>query len=93
MQIRPGTPPPVDLVEVVVFATAPATVNVTVGGVTTSCNVGGGRSVCSFPLREGTVSVSMVRSGTTVTTVQSPYTVTNTPYIQDLEYNVAGGLR
>jgi hypothetical protein len=35
----------------------------------------------------------MVRNNTTVTTVQSPYTVTNTPYIQDLEYDVAGGLR
>jgi YVTN family beta-propeller protein/VCBS repeat-containing protein len=93
MQIRPGTPAPVNNVEVVVFATAPATVYLTVGGVTSSCSVGAGRSVCSAPLREGTVSVTMVRNNTTVTTVQSPYTVTNTPYIQDLEYDVAGGLR
>jgi YVTN family beta-propeller protein/VCBS repeat-containing protein len=93
MQIRPGTMPAVDNVEVVVFATAPATVYLTVGGVTSSCSVGSGRSVCTVPLREGTVSVSMVRGSTTVTTVQSPYIVTNTPFIQDLEYNVAGGLR
>jgi hypothetical protein len=25
--------------------------------------------------------------------VQSPYTVTNTPYVQDLQYHIAGGLR
>ena len=93
MQPWPGTPQPVDNVEVVVFATAPATIYATIGGVTTSCAVGGGRSTCTFPLLEGSVQLTMVRDGVTRATVQSPYGVTNTPYIQDLQYNIAGGLR
>jgi YVTN family beta-propeller protein len=93
MQLRAGKPPATDLVEVVVFTTAPATVRVDIGGVVSTCQVGSGRSTCSFPLRTGTVTVSLVRNGSTVATVQSPYTVTNTPYVQDLQYHIAGGLR
>jgi hypothetical protein len=94
MTLWPGSPTqPTDNVEVVVYATAPATIYATIGGVTSSCAVGAGRSTCTFPLREGTVEVTMVRNGVTQQTVVSPYTVTNTPYIQDLQYNVAGGLR
>ena len=93
MVVWPETPSPVDNVEVVVFATAPATIYATIGGVTTSCAVGGGRSTCTFPLQEGSVQLTMVRNGVTQAIVQSPYSVTNTPYIQDLQYNIAGGLR
>jgi len=77
----------------VVFTSAPATVWVDVGGVVSSCQVGAGRSVCSFALQTGTVTVRLDRNGTTVATVQSSYTVTNTPYVQDLQYHIAGGLR
>jgi len=93
MVVWPETPSPVDNVEVVVFATAPATIYATIGGVSTSCAVGGGRSTCTFPLQEGSVQLTMVRNGVTQAIVQSPYSVTNTPYIQDLQYNIAGGLR
>jgi hypothetical protein len=93
MQVRPGTPAPTDMVEVVVFATAPATITATIGGVETSCSVGAGRSTCAFPLREGQVVISMSRNGVVQNTVVSPYTVTDTPYLQDLQYHVAGGLR
>jgi hypothetical protein len=93
MQVRPGTPAPVDNVEVVVFATAPATVVATIGGVTSTCAVGAGRSVCTFPLRTGDVTVGLLRNGTYTALVRSPYSVTSTPYVQDLEYHVAGGLR
>ena len=93
MQLRPGKPPATNLVEVVVFTTAPATLWVDIGGVVSSCQVGGGRSACSFPLQTGAVTVRLERNGTTVASVQSPYTVTNTPYVQDLQYHIAGGLR
>ncbi|MCG5430912.1 Ig-like domain-containing protein [Mycobacterium sp. MYCO198283] len=93
MSIRPGTPAAVDIVEVVVFATEPSTVVATIGGVTSSCSVGSGRSTCTFPLQVGDVTVALVRNGTTTTLVNSPYTVTATPTVQDLQYNISGGLR
>jgi hypothetical protein len=35
----------------------------------------------------------MTRAGQTVTVVNSPYSVTATPFIQDEQYHIAGGLR
>lgn len=93
MQIWPNTPAPVDNVEVVVYAKAASVVTVSIGGVQSSCSVGAGRSVCSFPLREGQVGVTLARGGATIAAVNSPYTVTNTPYTQNMDYHVAGGLR
>jgi hypothetical protein len=93
MQIRPGTTPAVDTVEVVAFATAPATIYANVGGVVSSCAVAAGRSTCTFPLQAGDIVIGMERDGVWQSIVQSPYAVTNTPYIQDLQYNIAGGLR
>jgi hypothetical protein len=93
MQIRPGTTPAVDTVEVVAFATAPATIYANIGGVMSSCAVGTGRSTCKFPLQAGDIVTGMERDGVWQSIVQSPYTVTNTPYIQDLQYNIAGGPR
>lgn len=93
MQIRPGTPEPVDNVEIVIFATAPATVWATIGGVTSSCAASAGRSVCNFELRPGDVVVSLERDGVIETLVQSPFAVTDSPYIQDLDYHMTGGLR
>jgi hypothetical protein len=93
MQPRAFSPTPTDTVDVVVFATAPATIVANIGGVISTCSVGSGRSVCSFPLQLGTISVSMVRNGTTQLVVTSPYVVTATPYVQDEQYDIAGGLR
>ena len=56
MRVRPYTTAPTDNVEVVVYATAPSVVVATIGGVQSSCSVGAGRSVCTFPLRVGTVA-------------------------------------
>lgn len=74
------------------FATAPATVIANIGGVIYSCDVGAGRTRCSFPLHTGDVIVGLERDGVMQTMVQSPYTVTNTPEVQDLQYHIAGGL-
>jgi hypothetical protein len=76
----------------VVFATAPATVYATIGGVVLSCAVNAGRSTCTFPLQVGDITISMERNGAVQTVVQGA-SVTATPYTQDLEYNTAGGLR
>ena len=93
MQIRPGTPAPVDNVEIVVFTTAPATVWATIGGVTSSCAAGAGRSVCNFALRPGEVVVSLERDGVIEALIQSPFSVTDAPDIQDMDYHMTGGLR
>lgn len=93
MQVRPGTPATTDNVEVVAYTTAPATIVASIGGVMSSCEVGAGRSTCTFPLQAGNVVVGLQRNGTWQTIVQSPYAVTTTPYTEDLEYHVAGGLR
>lgn len=93
MQLRPGTPAATDNVEVVTYTTAPATVFASIGGVVSSCDVGAGRSTCTFPLRAGDVIIGLQRNGTWQTIVQSPYPVTATPFTQDLEYHIAGGLR
>jgi VCBS repeat-containing protein len=93
MQTRFFTPAPTNTVDIVVFATAPATIVANIGGVISTCGVGGGRSVCSFPLQLGTISVTMVRNGSTQLVVTSPYTVTATPYVQDEQYYISGGLR
>ena len=92
MQLVPGTPPPVDIVDVLVFATAPSTVVASIGGVSYSCDVGAGRNVCSFPLHTGDIVVGLQREGVMQTVVRSPYTVTNTPEVQDLQYHISGGL-
>jgi hypothetical protein len=72
MQIQPGTPAATNTVDVVVFATAPATVVANIGGVVSTCGVGGGRSVCSFPLQYGDITVGLQRNGTYTTILQSP---------------------
>lgn len=38
-------------------------------------------------------TITMTRNGVVRQIVQSPYVVTNTPFVEDLEYHIAGGLR
>jgi hypothetical protein len=89
---RGGTPPR-DTVESLSFLTSPATVSINVGGVVTSCSSPAGVSTCLAPLRAGSVSVTVTRSGTAVTSVTSPAPVSAKPYVQDLEYVAASSLR
>jgi hypothetical protein len=73
---RGGTLTPVkNEVEALVFLTAPATVAITVGGVSTNFSAGAGMSSFSAPLRDGTVSAKAVRSSATVAEVTSPVPV------------------
>jgi hypothetical protein len=92
MKWRGGSPPR-DTVEALTFLTAPATVEVTVGGHMTSCRVAAGEDVCTVPLGLGSVSVRVVRDGNTVAAASSPFPVTATPYVQDLEYAAVSSRR
>jgi hypothetical protein len=88
-----GGAPGRNTVEALTFAKAAGTVQVVVGGVTQSCAVKVGVNVCTVPLRAGTVSARLVRSGATVASLTSPYSVTAKPYVQDFQYVGASSLR
>lgn len=92
MALRGGTPAR-DTVEALAFLTAPASVTVTVGGAATTCALPAGVATCVAPLRAGTVSAAVTRSGSTAVTVASPYQVTSSPYVQDLQYVAVSSLR
>ncbi len=85
MKLRGGSPAR-NTVEALTFLTKPGTVQVTVGGQTTSCKASAGVDTCTVPLRAGSVSAKVVRAGTTVAKVRSKNKVTNSPYVQDLKY-------
>jgi Glycosyl hydrolase family 71 len=91
-RLRGGSPAR-DTVEALTFLTGPATVRVTVGGVTTTCAVAAGPTTCTAPLRPGSVSATVLRSGATVASLTSPYAVTSAPYVQDLSYVGASSRR
>jgi Glycosyl hydrolase family 71 len=82
-----------DTVEVESFARSPGTVIGYVGGNWYFCAAPPGFGVCTFPLTVGQVAVGLYRDNAYQVLVVSPYAVTNTPYVQDLQYTVAGGLR
>ncbi|SPM42973.1 hypothetical protein MNAB215_5194, partial [Mycobacterium numidiamassiliense] len=92
-QAVPSSAPPRDTIEVVAFATAPSQVSLRAGSQVDTCDVGEGRTICTFPLSLGSFSATMTRAGVTVATAQSNADVTETPYTQDLQYRVVGGLR
>jgi Glycosyl hydrolase family 71 len=93
MHVVPYSVPPRDIIEVVAFATAPAQIFIKAGTQNHSCSVPAGRAVCTFPLSLGSISVEMQRDGVVVATARSNADVTDTPYVQDLQYRVVGGLR
>jgi hypothetical protein len=86
MHVRSGGTAPRDTVEVLSVLTAPATVTVKVGSATYSYTAPAGMSAKLFPLGLGQISASAARSGAVTTAVTSPFQVTNTPYVQDLQY-------
>lgn len=87
MALRTDSTAARDSIEVVTFLTTPATVTVKIGATTNSYTAPAGASQQVYPLAAGTVSVTIVRSGTTVATINSPYTITTgSVAIQDLHY-------
>jgi len=93
MTLRPGGTPARDTVEALVFLTAPATITVHVGPATYTWDAPAGVAARTFPLGVGRVSASAARAGRTVAAVTSPFTVTTTPYVQDLQYDAVASLR
>lgn len=82
-----------DMVEALTFSKAAGTVQVTVGGKTTTCAVPEGVGTCTVPLATGSVSAKLIRSGAAVASLTSPTPVVATPYVQDFEYVGSSSLR
>lgn len=80
-----------DTVEALVFLTAPATVQMTVGGVTSTFKAPAGVSAFTAPLRVGTVQAQIIRDGAAVRMAESPYKVVAKPSVQDLQYYAVTG--
>ena len=85
MKVRGGSAAR-DTVEALTMLTAPGKVEVKVGASTYSCDAPAGIGICTVPLGAGSVAASVVRDGRVVTEVTSSFAVTDTPYVQDLEY-------
>lgn len=86
MRLRPDGSPARNDVEVLSVLTAPGTVTLTVGGRAFEFQAPAGISTHLAPLAVGTISADVRRAGTTTASVTSPYPVTDTPFVQDLQY-------
>lgn len=80
-----------DTAEALVFLTAPATVEITVGGVKSTFNAPAGVSAFTAPLKLGSVQAKVIRGGEAVKTATSPFKVVATPEVQDLQYYAVTG--
>ncbi|MDP9433652.1 MAG: glycoside hydrolase family 71 protein [Actinomycetota bacterium] len=90
---RRGGSPARDTVEALTFLTAPARVVVRVGDEERTCDVEAGVDTCTAPLSTGEVRVDVVRGDGRVASVTSPFEVSDSPEVQDLEYVAVGSLR
>ncbi|WP_157962548.1 glycoside hydrolase family 71 protein [Homoserinimonas sp. OAct 916] len=87
-----ATTPPRDQVEVLAMLTAPATATVKLGTELHTMQLPAGETVTLFPLPIGSVTVEIVRDGTTVLKLDSPYAIVATPKVQDLQYYAVDGV-
>jgi hypothetical protein len=85
-----STVPPRDFAEALVFLTAPADLTLTSGTHTTRTSLPAGTSTVLVALGTGTTKATLSRNNTTVTTIESPFQVTNSPQVQDLQYFAVG---
>jgi hypothetical protein len=92
MELREGSSPARDDVEVLSFLTAPATVTVTVGSESHEYSAPAGVSTYRAPLAAGRISVTAHRDGEDVT-VTSPFPVEERPEIQDVGYYFSSSAR
>ena len=89
MNLRTGSSPPRDGVEVLTFLRDGAVVEVTVGQSTYQYEAPAGVHAEVFPLEVGTVAVEALAPDGTEITVTSPHEVTDRPTVQDLQYRFA----
>lgn len=83
---------PLDEIELLAFLTAPATLEIEVGGAVQSAEVDAGIQSFRVPLAEGTPSFRIVRDGAAVAAVTSEFPISNTIVYQDLLYRSGGSL-
>jgi len=82
-----GTSTPArDSAEALVWLTAPGKVEITVAGQTKVFSAPAGLTSYDVPLKIGRVSAKVVRDGTTVQSLASPFAVVANPSVQDLQY-------
>lgn len=85
MVLRGGTKAR-DTIEVLAFLTGAATVHISIGSHTYTCQLSVGVHPCTVPLGLGTVRAWATRGGATTAQVTSPFPVTGSPAVQDLQY-------
>jgi len=88
--VNGGTP--LDEIELLAFLTAPATLEIEVGGAVQSTQAGAGIQSFRVPLVEGTPSFRVVRDGATVAEAASAFAIDNTIVYQDMLYRSGGSL-
>jgi hypothetical protein len=93
MKLRSGSTPARDTVEVLSFLTAPAVIEVVIGGTPRTYTAPAGISAHLFPLAVGEVSATITASDASVTTVTSPYRVEARLPSQDLSYHFVSSAR
>jgi hypothetical protein len=81
---------PRDTVEGLVFLTERADVTVTSGGNSRTASLPAGISAILVPLAAGYPSATISRKSAVVKTINSPYRVTLTPVVQDMQYFAFG---
>jgi hypothetical protein len=93
MTLRAGSSPPRDDVEVLAFLTKGAQVTASVGNSVVTYTAPAGLSSQLFPLKVGAVGATISRSGDTLVSLTSPFTVQNSASKQDLAYRVVSSGR
>lgn len=84
---------PRNTVEVLTFLKYLATIKVTTGSTVRSYTAPTGVSAKLFPLATGKIKAVATRGGAMIGTAASTFTVTNSPYVQDMEYYAVSSLR
>lgn len=86
--------PPQDKIEVMSFLTSPAKIQIKANGaIIGTCDAKAGVDVCTVDLRTGVITAEAIRNSSTVSKVQSPYTIVNAQYTQDVRYKFTGSRR
>jgi len=80
-----------DTVEVVTLLTAPAQITLQIGPHTYSYGAPAGADARLYPLDIGHITVTAARGGSSIGVADSLYTVSATPYTQDLAYYAVSG--
>lgn len=93
MTLWPGSSPSSDKIEIMTFLTDSTTIDVTIGVNNYSYTAPAGRSVKTYPLAVGTITVSGKRGANTVASVTSPYPVKNDFAVQDMQYYFVSSAR